>query len=107
MISSMSIKPFVPSFTPLDEDERELEHLDASIALPEEAREAILAPYRAEAKKNVTMRLSEGLISELKKKAEEEGIPYQTLASIVLQKYVRGGYLEREAVREVVKALKD
>jgi len=53
------------------------------------------------------MRLSEGLISELKKKAEEEGVPYQTLASIVLQKYARGAYLEREAVREVVKALKD
>jgi hypothetical protein len=74
---------------------------------PRKTCEAILAPYRAEAKKNVTMRLSEGLISELKKKAEEEGVPYQTLASIVLQKYVRGGYLEREAVREVVKALKD
>jgi predicted DNA binding CopG/RHH family protein len=99
--------PFVPNFQPLDDEERELENLDYSTALPEEAREAILAPYRAEAKKNVTMRLSEGLISELKKKAEEEGVPYQTLASMVLQKYVRSGYLEREAVREVVKALKD
>jgi predicted DNA binding CopG/RHH family protein len=98
--------PFVPNFEPLDDEERELEHLDSSTALPEEAREAILAPYRAEAKKNVTMRLSEGLIAELKKKAEEEGVPYQTLASMVLQKFVRGAYLEREAVREVVKALK-
>jgi predicted DNA binding CopG/RHH family protein len=98
---------YVPNFEPLDDEERELEHLDSATALPEEAREAILAPYRAEAKKNVTMRLSEGLISELKKKAESEGLPYQTLASIVLQKYVRGAYLERDAVREVVKALKD
>lgn len=97
---------YVPNFEPLDDEERELENLDSSTALPEEAREAILAPYRAEAKKNVTMRLSEGLIAELKKKAAEEGVPYQTLASIVLQKYVRGAYLERDAVREVVKALK-
>jgi len=98
---------YIPNFGLLDDEERELEHLDAATALPEEAREAILAPYRAEAKKNVTMRLSEGLIAELKKKAEAEGLPYQTLASIVLQRYVRGAYLERDAVREVVKALKD
>lgn len=97
---------YIPKLEPLDDEEREIEHLDASTALPEEVRETILAPYRAEAKKNVTMRLSESLIAGLKKKAEEEGIPYQTLASIVLQKYVRGAYLEREAVREVVKALK-
>jgi len=98
--------PYIPNFGPLDEEEHELAHLDRSTALPEDAREAILAPYRAESKKNVTMRLSESLIAELKKKAEQEGIPYQTLASIVLQKYVRGAYLEREAVREVVKDLK-
>ena len=99
--------PFDPENVVLDPEEQEIEDsIDFSTALPEEAREAILAPYRAEAKKNVTMRLSEGLIAELKKRAEEEGVPYQTLASIVLQKYVRGAYLEREAVREVAKALK-
>jgi len=30
---------------------------------------------------------------------------YQTLASMILQKYVRGALLERDAVREVVQAL--
>ena len=99
--------PFDPEHAVLDPEEQEIEDaIDYSKALPEEVRETILAPYRAEAKKNVTMRLSESLIAELKKKSEEEGVPYQTLASIVLQKYVRGAYLEREAVREVVKALK-
>ena len=38
-------------------------------------------------------------------KAEAEGIPYQTLASMVLQKYVRGALLDKDAVAEVVKAL--
>jgi len=98
--------PFDPENAILDPEEQEIEdNLDFSKALSKEERDAILAPYRAEAKKNVTMRLSEGLIAELRKKAEEEGLPYQTLAAIVLQKYVRGGYLEREAVREVVRAL--
>ncbi|MEI6387950.1 MAG: hypothetical protein WCQ50_15070 [Spirochaetota bacterium] len=96
---------YTPNFAPLDDEEGELEHLDPATAYPTEVRESILAPYRADAKKNVTMRLSESLISELKKKAEAEGLPYQTLASLVLMKYVRGDFLQREAVREVVKAL--
>ena len=38
-------------------------------------------------------------------KAEAEGLPYQTLAAMVLKKYVQGALLDRDAVREVVKAL--
>jgi len=37
---------------------------------------------------------------------DADGIPYQTLASMVLQKYVRGALLEKDAVREVVMALR-
>jgi predicted DNA binding CopG/RHH family protein len=97
---------YKPNFSPLDHEERELERLDPSSALPEEAREAILAPYRAEAKKNVTIRISENLIAELKKRAEIEGVPYQTLVTMILIKYVRGSFLERDAVSEIVKALR-
>ncbi|MGO8694865.1 MAG: hypothetical protein ACLQMF_14480 [Rectinemataceae bacterium] len=64
----MSKKKPVPNFTFLDEEERELEHLDRATA-------------------------------------EAEGIPYQTLASMILQKYVRGALLDKDAVAEVVKAL--
>ena len=101
----MSTKKHVPNSTILDEEERELEHLDRSTAYPKEVQESILAPYRADAKKAVTMRLSESIIAGLKAKAEAEGIPYQTLASMVLQKYVRGALLDEDAVAEVVKAL--
>ena len=65
----------------------------------------MLAPYRSETRKNVTMRLSESVIKGLKSKAEADGISYQTLASMILQKYVRGSLLDKEAVKEVVKAL--
>jgi len=41
----------------------------------------------------------------LKAKAEADGIPYQTLASMILQKYVRGALLDGDAVREVVNTL--
>lgn len=38
--------------------------------------------------KNINIRLSERVVSRLKAKAAQEGIPYQTLASSILHKYV-------------------
>ena len=98
-------KKYIPNFNFLDDEERELEHLDPSTAYPKDVQERMLAPYRSETRKNVTMRLSESVITGLKSKAEADGIPYQTLASMILQKYVRGSLLDKDAVREVVKAL--
>ncbi|HKZ34956.1 MAG TPA: hypothetical protein VJ179_03785 [Patescibacteria group bacterium] len=37
--------------------------------------------------RNINIRLSERVISRLKAKAAQEGIPYQTLASSILHKY--------------------
>jgi predicted DNA binding CopG/RHH family protein len=102
----MSGKKPAPNFNVIDEEERELEHLDRATAYPTEVRESMLAPYRADAKKAVTMRLSESTIAGLKAKADVEGLPYQTLASMVLQKYVRGALLDKDAVTQVVKALR-
>jgi predicted DNA binding CopG/RHH family protein len=100
---------YKPNFEFLDEEERELEHLDPSTALPdEEKNRALKAFHRAVeggVRKAVTMRLSEATIKGLKKKAEADGIPYQTLASMILRKYVRGSLLDKDAVKEVVKAL--
>jgi predicted DNA binding CopG/RHH family protein len=98
-------KKYTPNFNYLDDEERELEHLDPSTAYPKDIQERMLAPYKAETRKNVTMRLSESVITGLKAKAAADGIPYQTLASMILQKYVRGSLLDKDAVKEVVKAL--
>ena len=38
--------------------------------------------------KNINIRISEKTLHKLKAKAIEEGIPYQTLASSILHKYV-------------------
>jgi predicted DNA binding CopG/RHH family protein len=38
--------------------------------------------------KNVNLRLSERVIAKLKAKAAQEGVPYQTLASSILHKYI-------------------
>ena len=101
---------YKPNFTFLDEEEKELVHIDVSTALPEEERNKALATFRRAAvggvRKAVTMRLSDEVITGLKVKAEADGIPYQTLASMILLKYVRGALLDKDAVREVVKALR-
>ncbi|MBN1242658.1 MAG: BrnA antitoxin family protein [Spirochaetales bacterium] len=96
---------YEPDFTPLDDEEGELAEIDFStvVPYPDEAREAMLAPFRADPKRNVTLRLSESLIEALRKRADAEGLPYQTLAMLVLRKYVSSAYLDREAVREVAK----
>jgi len=38
--------------------------------------------------KNINIRLSERVLARLKAKAAEEGLPYQTLASSILHRYV-------------------
>ena len=41
-------------------------------------------------KRQINIRLSEPVLKELQIKAMEEGIPYQTLISSILHKYVSG-----------------
>ena len=42
-------------------------------------------PYASKLKRQVTIRMSEDVISYFKKLAEESGIPYQTLINLYLQ----------------------
>jgi len=99
------IREYKPNYKILDEEEKDLQNLNAGTVVPENIREGILSPYRSEPRKSVTMRLSESVISGLKVKANKDGLPYQTLASMILQKYINGSLLDKDAVKEVVRAL--
>jgi predicted DNA binding CopG/RHH family protein len=74
----------------LDAFEKGMEaHIDQSVPMSGEKRrriEAILE--RGRKTKNINIRISEDDLSRLKRKAEEEGMPYQTLISSVLHKYI-------------------
>lgn len=48
------------------------------------------AGYTIRKNKRVNIRISERDIVEIKKRAIEEGIPYQTLISSILHKYISG-----------------
>lgn len=85
--------------TPLDNEEKEL---IASIEngewepLPEKEQIAEIKKAKSYAAatlkkdKRMNIRISERDLKNLKIKAFEEGIPYQTLVSMVLHKYVTG-----------------
>ena len=48
---------------------------------------ALVARNTLNKTRNINIRLSERVVSRLKAKAAQEGIPYQTLASSILHKY--------------------
>ena len=95
-------------FDPLDGEERELidsvergEWREAPDAqrLKEQAIEYAEATIRKDKRMNI--RISERDLRNLKRKALEEGIPYQTMVSMVLHKYVSGQFVERtDTVKE-------
>lgn len=85
-----------------DEEERELiESIENEEWIPvknkaeeiRKARQYAQATFRKDKRMNI--RITERDLRSLKVKALEEGIPYQTLVSSILHKYVRGNFNEK------------
>ncbi len=55
--------------------------------------------------KNINIRINELDLSSLKRNAEEEGIPYQTLIASVLHKYLAGRLVDEKHVRKSMELL--
>ena len=98
-------------FEPLDEEERDLvESMEKGEW--QEAADAERFRKQAEAYADATIRkdrrmnirISERDLRNLKRRALEEGIPYQTMVSMVLHKYVSGQLVERLEARAVVRS---
>lgn len=88
-------KNYPNRFTYFDEEEKEMvEAFDSGKLKPlpnlaKFKREfKIIAQNTLKKNKNINIRLSERTLYRLKIKAVEEGLPYQTLASSILHKYV-------------------
>ena len=89
-------------YQPIDEEERDLlksTENDEWITARDidkqkrQAREYAEATIRKDKRMNI--RISERDLRNLKKRALEEGIPYQTMVSMILHKYLSGRYAER------------
>jgi predicted DNA binding CopG/RHH family protein len=89
-------------YRPIDDEEKELIRSienDEWIESREATKKKKLAKEYAEATirkdKRMNIRISERDLKNLKKKALEEGTPYQTMVSMVLHKYLAGRYSEQ------------
>ena len=89
----------------LDAEEREiLEAYEADRLKPIENRDAELKKHRKYAEatfkkdRRINIRISNRDLQALKKRALAEGIPYQTLVSSILHKYVDNRLVDRETV---------
>lgn len=96
----------------LDEEEREiLEAYERGEAVPVPDMETRIAEYQEAARaffrkdSRVNIRISNRDLLAVKEIALEEGIPYQTLMSSILHKYVTGRLIERPRITATELAL--
>ena len=61
---------------------------------------------KANEKKNISLRVNSQDLDQLKFKAEKEGIPYQTLISSVLHKFVTEQLVDQKAIVKSLQLLK-
>lgn len=61
---------------------------------------------RARKNRNVNIRIREHDLLRLKQRAEEEGVPYQTLISSVLHKYVSERLLDEQDILKSIELLR-
>ena len=85
----------------LDDEERELiESIENDEWVPVADRSAAIAEAQGLAQatlrkdRRMNVRISERDLKGLKARAAEEGIPYQTLVTMILHKYVGGRFVE-------------
>jgi predicted DNA binding CopG/RHH family protein len=60
---------------------------------------------RARKTRNINIRIREHDLAQLKQRAEEEGVPYQTLISSVLHKYVSERLLDEQDILKGIELL--
>ncbi len=91
----------------LDKYEREIERSPESyrpVSKKDRLKiEGILVRIRKT--RNINIRISETVLEELKKRSQEEGIPYQTLISSVLHKFVTNRLVDEKAIRKSLQLL--
>lgn len=93
--------------TKLDSFERQIENAAGSYRpLSKKERlkvEAILDRVRKS--RTINIRIAESVLEELKRRSQEEGLPYQTLISSILHRYVTNRLVDEAAIRKSLQLL--
>ena len=93
----------------LTPEEQEIEeHADELVSVTGDERakvESIIE--RSRKNRPVNLRMSEFDLELVKKRAQAEGLPYQTLINMVIHKYVTDQMVDREELRKVFAEARD
>jgi len=65
--------------------------------------ETVLAKIRKS--RSVNIRIAENVLEEIKRRSQREGLPYQTLISSILHKYVTDRLVDEDAIRKSLRLL--
>ena len=91
----------------LDASERKIEkdaHLYRSISRKKlQSVENILE--RTRKSKNINIRISDDDLERLRRRSQEEGLPYQTLVASILHKYLTNRLVDEKAIRKSIELL--
>ena len=93
----------------LTSDEQYIEdHLEEYVPLKGKERLEIEEIIKAAAKKRaISLRLSNHDLTQLKNRANQEGIPYQTLISSILHKYITYQLVDKNEVLAISNMIRD
>ena len=65
--------------------------------------DTVLAKIRKS--RSVNIRIAENVLEEIKRRSQREGLPYQTLISSILHKYVTDRLVDEDAIRKSLRLL--
>jgi predicted DNA binding CopG/RHH family protein len=87
--------------TKLNKYEREIEREAEAYQSVSRKERALIEGTLEKVRKtrNVNIRISESVLEQLKRRSQEEGIPYQTLISSILHKYVTDQLVDEKDIR--------
>ena len=93
----------------LSPEEQEIEENADELRSVSPERRARVERVIDRARKNqaISLRLSEYDLEMVKKRAEREGLPYQTLISMIIHKYVTGQLYDKEELRKVLAGIEE
>ncbi len=90
----------------LDKFELDIEgSIDSYIPVSDEERETILKAVKKN--KTIILRINETVLQVIKKRADEEGVPYQSLISSVFYKFRTDRLVDERYIKKAVELIKN
>ena len=92
----------------LDKYEKEIEDNISSYKAVTASKKALIEGIidKANTKKSISLRLKANDLEQLKRRADAEGLPYQTLLSSIVHKFVSDQLVDKRSILKSIEILK-